>query len=154
MPDFKFEKRIWKRGFKSIGGVDEVGRGAFAGPIVTATVVFPANYEFKSNIKIDDSKKLTKLQREKANDWIKENCLAWGIGEASVATINKLGMTKATNIAFRRAIKNCSQKQQIDFLFIDAFFIPFVKGLRRKNQLAIVKGDATLRDLEEKISWL
>jgi ribonuclease HII len=64
-----------------------------------------------------------------------------------VAQINNLGIKKASEIAFRRAIANCKQslpqggKLKIDYLLIDAFYIPYVKGLRRKNQKAIIKGD-------------
>ena len=55
-----------------------------------------------------------------------------------MATINRLGIVKATQIAFRKAIKQCGN---VDFLLVDAFYVPYTKGLRRKNQLAIIKGD-------------
>jgi len=137
-PDFSFEKKFWKKGFRFIGGVDEVGRGAFAGPVVAGVVVFRENQ--KIDVLINDSKKLTQKQREKADIWIKQNALTYGVGSASVPDINKFGIVKATQIAFRKAIKNCNPK--IDFLMIDAFYIPYVKGLNRKNQLPIVKGDS------------
>jgi len=91
---------------------------------------------------INDSKKLTSKQREAADKWIRKNALSFGIGEASVAQINKFGIKKATEIAFRRSIHSISQYHNIDFLLIDAFYIPYVRGLRRKNQKAIVKGDS------------
>ena len=142
LPDFSFEKKLWKRNFKIVAGVDEVGRGSFAGPVVTAAVAFApvqsAKFRVQSlKITINDSKKLTPKQREKANKWIKENALYWAVGEASVNEINKLGIVKATQIAFRKAIS----KTKADFLLIDAFYIPYVAGLRRKNQKAIIKGD-------------
>jgi len=142
LPDLEFEKRLHKKGFKLIAGVDEVGRGCFAGPVATGCVVLgDPGFEvlrLKSPL-IDDSKKLSQKQREIADRWIRKNAVAYGIGTASVIQINKLGIKKATEIAFRKAIKNC--KVQIDYLLIDAFYIPYVKGLRRKNQKAIVKGD-------------
>ena len=138
-PDFSFEKKLAKKGYKLVAGVDEVGRGSFAGPIVAGCVVFPQDSRFTipDPIVINDSKKLTARRREKASEWIKENALAWAVGEISASKINSLGMAKASRMAFRKAIA----KVKTDFLLIDAFYIPFVKGLRRKNQLAIVKGD-------------
>lgn len=138
-PNFNYEKQVWKKGFVNIGGIDEVGRGSFAGPVVAGCVVFPSDTK-SPNIRIDDSKRLSAKQREKASKWIKENALAWGVGEASVAQINKHGIKKASEIAFRKAIINC--KVPVNYLLIDAFYIPYVKGLRRRNQKAIVKGDS------------
>lgn len=138
LPDFSFEKKLWKKGFRIIAGVDEVGRGVFAGPVVAACVTFKGiSPQNGRTVKINDSKKLTANQREKAEVWIKKNALAWGIGEASVGQINRLGIKKASEIAFRKAIS----KVKPDFLLIDAFYIPYVRGLRRKNQLAIINGD-------------
>jgi len=141
LPDFKYETKLWRRGYKYIGGVDEVGRGSFAGPLVAGCVVFRKNQEI--NVAINDSKKLTQKMREKANEWIKNNALAYGIGRASVSEINKFGITKATNLAFRRSITDCQNNAglKIDYLLIDAFYVPYVKGLRRKNQMPVVKGD-------------
>ena len=101
------------------------------------------------------------MQREKAARWIKKNSHAWGVGVGSVAEINKLGMSKATNSAFRRAVSQVNQKinTRVDYLLVDAFYIPYVRGLRvgkknglnqRRNpktlingsrQLAIINGD-------------
>ncbi len=166
LPDFSFEKELLDKGFKIIAGVDEVGRGCFAGPVVAGCVVFdtngvlplgspkafpPANKHGASLrtghpasrhpfVVINDSKKLSAKQREVADRWIRKNALAFGIGTASVAQINKLGIKKATEIAYRRAIKNCGIK--IDYLLIDAFYAPYIAGLRRRNQKPIVRGDS------------
>jgi ribonuclease HII len=171
LPDFSFEKKLHRQGYKLIAGVDEVGRGCFAGAVVAGCVVFgldgvlplgspkafpPANKlgapslgppaSRHPSVIINDSKRLSQKQREIADKWIRKNAYAFGIGLASVAQINKLGIKKATEIAFRKAIVNCkstsSSAVKIDYLLIDAFYIPYVKGLRRKNQKAIVKGDA------------
>lgn len=159
-PDFLFEKRLWKKGYKFVAGVDEVGKGCFAGPLVTGCVVFPLNSSFliPNSIIINDSKQMRPRQREKADKWIRESSLAWGIGEVSAQKINSVGMGKAAKIAFRKAISNAWKRlgKPIDFLLADAFFISYVPGLparRRKNrkgryykkangrQLAIVNGD-------------
>lgn len=145
-------------------GADEVGRGALAGPLVAATVIFEQKstinhavqgQAFKrlvnradSRVVINDSKKLSAKQRGKAEKWIKKNCLAWGIGVVSVSEINRLGMAKASKMVFRRAIVQCNLKLvlqgltlQIQFLLIDAFYVPYTRGIKRKNQLAVVRGD-------------
>ncbi len=158
-PNFSFEKKFWKKGLKNIAGVDEVGRGCFSGPVVTGCVIFKEGTQIPKDIIIDDSKNVRPRKREKASFWIKENTLAWGIGEAPASLINRIGMGKATKVAFRRAIRDARKKlsSPIDFLLIDAFFIPYIPGLparRRKDkkgryikkingrQLAIVNGDA------------
>lgn len=149
-PDFSYERKLWKKGFKFIAGVDEVGKGCFAGPLVAAAVAFapnsnyqlPISNEFSKLIIINDSKQMSPKQREMADKWIRKNALTFGIGQASVAQINRLGIKKASEIAFREAIKNSSIRvSRIEYLLIDAFYIPFVKGLRRKNQTPIIKGD-------------
>lgn len=137
MPNFTFENECWKRGVKLLGGIDEVGRGALAGPVVASCVVFPANFlnDFPSQIIIKDSKKLTPKQRNLANIWIQSNCI-FGIGIASVVEINNYGIVKATHKANRRAIK--STKIDIEELLIDAFYIP---GIFKGRQKAIIRGD-------------
>lgn len=149
--DFSYEKKFWKQGYKIVAGVDEVGRGCFAGPVVAGCVVFTPDtrYKIPDTIRIDDSKKLRPRQREKGAKWIKENALTWGIGEASSTLINRIGMGLATKVAFRKAIAKANLRLKaksfkhsaISFLLIDAFYIPYVKGLRRKNQKAIINGD-------------
>src|SRR3989344_317162 len=137
LPNFSYEKRLWKKGYKFVAGCDEVGRGCFAGPVVAACNVFmpqnPKNkFQIPKNIKIDDSKKLSETQRNIAAKWIKDNCLTWGIGIGRVSEINRLGMTKATSSAFRRAITNANKRMasRVDYLLIDAFYIPYTRGLR------------------------
>ena len=141
-PNFSFEKKLWRR-FGYVAGVDEVGRGSFAGPVVAGCVVFENNLQIPKNIKINDSKKLTPGQREKTNTWIKENSLSWGVGEISTSAINRLGMAKTTKMAFRKSIAQAKKRlgKRIDYLLIDAFFIPFVRGNPRDRQMAIIDGD-------------
>lgn len=142
-PDFSFEASLWEKGFKFIAGIDEVGRGAFAGPVVAGAVAFAPilNFKFKifNEIGINDSKQMKAKDRELAAVWIKENALGWGIGEVSVAVINRVGIGRAAKMAMRRAIREVNLK--LDFLLIDAFYIPNVPGLQKSRQLPIVKGD-------------
>lgn len=143
-PDFSEEIQLWSNGISLVVGADEVGRGAFAGPVVAAAVIFPpignfANTHLVNDIKIDDSKKLTIKERIEAELWIKKNSLAWGVGECPAVKINTIGIVKATQIAFRRAIKSLNKKPE--FLLVDGYYLPFVKGLKRNNQKAIIRGD-------------
>ncbi|MEK7112272.1 MAG: ribonuclease HII [Patescibacteria group bacterium] len=157
-PNFFFEKRLWKKGLSIIAGVDEVGRGCFAGPIVAGCAIFSKSTIIPENIAIDDSKKLSPRQRERGSTWVKENALTWGIGEVQTSTINRLGMAKATKMAFRKAVSDARKRlgKSIDYLLIDAFFIPYIRQLpiRRKKdgkgrylknpkgrQRAIINGD-------------
>ncbi len=138
-PDFSFEKRLWKK-FPIVIGVDEVGRGALAGPVVAGAVALK---NINIPVKIDDSKKLNAKQREIADKWIRKNCLAFGIGKSPVSVINKYGIVKATEIAFRKAIRSLLVKieKEKTYLLVDAFYIKYVKGIGLKNQKAIIKGD-------------
>lgn len=158
LPNFSFEKKLWKKSFKYVAGLDEVGRGPFAGPIIAGCVVFKPETKIPKNISINDSKKLTSKKRIIARKWIINNALTWGTGEVTARVIDRVGISKAAQMAFRRAIENANSRMErrVDYLLIDAFFIPYVWGLpmrrkaARKNldlkdgrarQLAIVKGD-------------
>ena len=137
-PNFLYEKKVRKYGYQLIAGIDEVGRGAVAGPVVAGCVVFKPGLKIPSaSVRIDDSKKLTARKREVSSKWIKQNCLTWGVGEASAKEIDKLGIVKATNKAFRKAIGNANQRfhKRIDYLLIDAFYIPYVRGIRMGNKM-------------------
>ena len=107
-PTFDEEKYLWKNGFQHIAGVDEVGRGCFAGPVVTAAVILPQT--FSSLIPVNDSKKLTAKIRLELSKFIKQHAIAFAISEVSVSVINKIGIGKATQQSFRDAIKQLTKK--------------------------------------------
>jgi ribonuclease HII len=134
LPTFDEEKYLWKQGFSHIAGVDEVGRGCFAGPVVTAAVILPQN--FTSIKPVNDSKKLSAKIRTELAEVIKQQAIAFSIAEVSVAIINKIGIGQATQHAFRNAIKKLTKKP--DFILIDAFYI---QNLPKKNQKPIIHGD-------------
>lgn len=146
LPTSYYEIQMLSEGNQWIGGADEVGRGAFAGPVTTGIVIFSAKFyrDWDSiqkvlPFRITDSKVMSSKEREEAATWIRENSYKWSIGMGSVGEINKLGIVRATNMAFRRAAEKL--KGQIDQLLIDAFFIPYIKGVKKSNQLPLVKGD-------------
>jgi ribonuclease HII len=127
-PTLNFEQELWSQGFKLVCGIDEVGRGCFAGPVVAGAVVFPKDIILPTGIA--DSKLLTPQKREILTLEIKKVALFWAVGEISVLHINKLGIGKATQTAFRKAISNLSKTP--DFYLIDAFFIKHLDKVKQK----------------------
>ncbi len=138
-PSFAPEARYWQQGIKLIAGIDEVGMGALAGPVVAGAVVFRSFLPLtKGEIKppeaslakggrgwekeqggllIRDSKTLSPRQREKAATWIRVHALAWAVGEATVEEINTLNIRIASHLAMRRAVDTLSV--QSEMLLID-----------------------------------
>jgi len=86
---------------KRLAGVDEVGRGPLAGPVVTAAVILDDNKPIEG---LADSKKLTELQRERLAKEIKHNSIAWALGRAEVAEIDEINILQATLLAMQRAV--------------------------------------------------
>ena len=128
-------------GCKFICGVDEVGRGPLAGPVITAAVVLPEDFDIPG---IDDSKKLTEKKREALFPVIKENALAYGIGEASHERIDEINILQATKEAMVQAVENCAAMLRerhgadIEHVLFDAMKIDAVKY----PQTSVIKGDA------------
>lgn len=155
-PNFLEEERLWENGFTYVIGVDEVGRGAFAGPVTVSAVIFKSKTEELKTLGINDSKLLKPLKRQKLSKLIKTNCFSYSIATVGLPTINKLGIGKATEIAFRKAVasimhqvevienkrKNTNIMSNTDYyLLVDGFHIKHIKRIGLKNQKAIIKGD-------------
>lgn len=134
IPTLDIEKKLWNSGYSVVCGIDEVGRGSFAGPVCVGAVIFPKDCEIIDGVA--DSKLLKPGRREKLAEEIKKNALAWSVAEISVSVINKNGIGKATQMAFRKSIKLLERTP--DFVLIDAFYI---KHINRKRQKAIKDGD-------------
>ncbi len=135
LPTLKVEKTLWGKGLEFIVGIDEVGRGSWAGPLVAAGVILPKDFRIPSGLK--DSKQLTKGKREEFNVLIKRTALCYSIVEVSHTIINKIGVGEANQIAFRQVINRLKQKP--DFAIIDGFHIKYVA---KSKQLPIKFGDA------------
>lgn len=146
-PNLSIERKLWKKGIKYIIGVDEVGRGAFAGPIVASAVVFPqimrASKKLKFLKEINDSKLLKSEKRRKLAKLIKKHALVWTVDEIGIDVINKLGIGRANYMVFRKVVNNVLS--QIDesscFLLCDGFRTRYVRKIGLKKQMAIVDGD-------------
>ncbi|WP_208351060.1 ribonuclease HII [Pseudaestuariivita rosea] len=132
-PNFSFEQDACKNGFRRIVGVDEVGRGPLAGPVVAAAVWLNPDDLPKG---LDDSKKLTAKQRAALKTLIEDKGDI-GIGQASVAEIDQINILRASHLAMERAIAALSIPP--DYVLIDGNMIP--RGLTISTE-AIVKGDS------------
>src|SRR6266480_578669 len=96
------EEQGYSRGFNCIAGLDEVGRGPLAGPVVAAAVVLPRGF---SHPDIKDSKLLSPSQRETMVPIIKQNAVAWGLGIVEVEEIDRINILRATLLAMGKALK-------------------------------------------------
>ena len=128
-----FEKELWSAGKDYIAGVDEVGRGPLAGPVVTAAVILPKDF---SLLGVDDSKKLSPKRREELFEQIKEAAVCWAIGRREPDRIDEINILEATKEAMLDAVKALPVNP--DHVLIDAVRLP---GLDLP-QTSIIKGDA------------
>lgn len=144
-PTLDEENKLWKKGYDVVIGIDEVGRGAFAGPVVAGAVAFDKNILCIKNTlyEVNDSKVLAPKKREKLNKIIKTNCRYFSIAKVDVNVINKHGIGKATTTAFRKIIKQIQikLKDKHIYVLVDGFFIRYLTGVGLKNQKAIINGD-------------
>lgn len=125
-PHFQRELALMQRGFVRIAGVDEAGRGAWAGPVVAAAVILPCTPEAVAQLAgVNDSKKLTAKQREAMREIVQRVALAWAVGSAGNDEIDALGILPATRLAMGRAVEGLAL--QADALLIDAVRLPAVK---------------------------
>lgn len=118
-----------------IGGIDEVGRGCFAGPVVSAIVILPKDFECDI---INDSKKLTDKKRREAYHLIKDNAIAYSVQAVSVRQIDKIGIEEATFLSMRKCIDEVIQEP--DYLLIDGNRWPEYRNIPFET---VVKGDST-----------
>ena len=129
-PGLAVERELWSADSIVVVGVDEVGRGAWAGPISVGAAVVPKD---KRVYKIRDSKMLTEPEREALFDRIAEWCQSWSVGHASAEECDELGMSDAQRLAARRALEGLADDP--DHILVDGNW-DFVGGARR-----IVGGD-------------
>ena len=130
-----YEKALYKKGYQAIAGIDEVGRGPLAGPVVAACVILPKYCKIKG---LNDSKKIPKAKHETIYQAVKEKALAIGIGIIDNQLIDEVNIYEATKLAMLEAIKQLEgQLTQPDYLLIDAMTLDIAI-----SQQSILKGDA------------
>jgi ribonuclease HII len=123
-PTLRLEARLWKAGIIPVAGLDEAGRGAWAGPIVAAAVVLPADRRDLRRILagVRDSKEMTSRQRELWAGRIREIALAVGVGEAASLDVDGIGPLRATRLAMHRALQALAIEPR--FLLLDFMRLP------------------------------
>ena len=136
VPDFSEEKEMQKDGLLYVAGLDEVGRGSLAGPVVTGLVVFPAGVDYEWLASVRDSKELTVKQREDLAPLIKSTALVAEIGLSSAEEIDQLGIVPATRLAMQRSLDSALLIPE--YLLIDALELP-TSNIPQKS---IIKGDS------------
>jgi len=132
---FQFERMLLKRGFCTIAGTDEVGRGPLAGPVVAASVILPPDCAHQH---FCDSKQTTERQRYQLRDLLREIGAVMGIGIVSPATIDKINILQASLLAMKRSIDELTRAQMTpDFILVDGrHTLPVATP-----QEALIKGD-------------
>jgi ribonuclease HII len=130
---WRFEEEARAEGRLAVAGMDEVGRGALCGPVVACVVILGDGFDTEG---IDDSKRLTALQREGLSARIREKARAFSVGVADPKEIDRLNILRATHLAILRALEGIEPRP--DLLLVDGLPVPGLPVPQR----AIVKGDA------------
>ena len=134
-PTRKVERDLFLQGYEMVAGVDEVGRGALAGPVVAAAVIVPYRLSAPWVKRVRDSKMLLAADRDRLGRAIAEAALAVGVGAADSRYIDSRGIVPATRLAMQRAVENLQVKPH--FIMVDAVRLPAIPI----PQMAIIKGD-------------
>jgi ribonuclease HII len=136
------ERNYYNMGCKVIFGIDEAGRGPWAGPVSAGAVALPLNRKDlpKALSGVRDSKEMTPLQRASLVDTIKDVALAWGVGHATAKEIDAMGIVPATKTAMQRALSTALDNSNLkpDCLFLDYMLWPERRDI---PQVSIVHGD-------------
>lgn len=137
-PDLNFERALWSSGIGEVAGLDEAGRGAWAGPVTAAAVILPPGREDLAGrlAGVRDSKQMTPRQRGYWAGVIRQVALAWGIGWATNEEIDQYGILPSTCKAMERALAGMAACPR--HLLLDALVLPGVN----LPQTPLIKGDA------------
>ncbi len=119
-PTLERESALWAKGFEFVAGLDEVGRGPLAGPVVAAAVVFPSGQTPIEGLK--DSKLMTRAERERVAAAVRSAARAWALGAASVREIDRINIRRASALAMRRALARLAVTP--DHILVDGTALP------------------------------
>ena len=131
----RYEKELYQKGYQAIAGIDEVGRGPLAGPVVTACVILPKDCKIRH---LNDSKKIPKIHHEEIYEEVLARALGVGIGIVDNDTIDRVNIYEATKLGMLQAIEQMKgEVTKPDYLLIDAMQLD-----TPIPQLSLIKGDA------------
>lgn len=135
-PTVRIENQYKKEGFSCIAGIDEVGRGAWAGPVVAGAVVLPEKAKLP---KLNDSKLLRASQREELCALIKDQAISWGVGVQDGYLVDEIGLGEVYRRAMREAVSQLEAK--VDLILVDG------RGIDQLGieTVCIIKGDQKVR---------
>jgi len=138
LPDLKYERALQRGGIDCVAGLDEAGRGAWAGPVVAAAVVLPLRRRDLRRVLhgVRDSKIVRQAEREQLAGRIRAVATAVGVGAASPLEVDRFGLLPATRAAMRRALLGL--KMPVDYLLLDYMLLPEL----HLHQTALPHGDA------------
>lgn len=144
MPDLTLEQRLYHQGFYLVAGVDEAGRGPLAGPVVAAAVILPSDLSGSEPwlAAVDDSKRLSPAQRDKAIELIQRHAWAIGVAQESPEEIDRIGIGQANIRAMLRAVASLPVQPEhllLDFVHLKECTLPFdllVRGDGRSYSIA------------------
>ncbi|MBM7564590.1 ribonuclease HII [Paenibacillus sacheonensis] len=128
----EFEIPLWEQGYRSLAGIDEVGRGCLFGDVVAAAVILPEGLVLDG---INDSKKLSEKKREELYWQIVECAEAWAVSRVDAATVDEINIKQAARLAMKQAVEMLGMEPS--YLLVDAEKVDI-----ELPQLAIIKGDA------------
>lgn len=128
----EFEEKLWAAGVELVAGIDEVGRGPIAGPVVAAAVILPKHCKLPG---IKDSKKLSEKKRYQLEPEIRRAAVAWAIGAVDARRIDEINILEATRLAMVQAVEKLPVKPE--HLLLDAMSLPL-----EIPQTSLIKGDA------------
>jgi ribonuclease HII len=136
-PDLSFETSLWQAGVTLVAGLDEAGRGPWAGPVTAGAVVLPEDPGLATRlVGVNDSKQMTPHQRNYWAEYIQSEAVAWAVGQASHCEIDELGIVPATRLAMQRALQQLISPPA--HLLLDAMLLPE----EDLPQTKLIKGDA------------
>ncbi len=139
-PTLEYEEALWKQGFFAVAGIDEAGRGCWAGPVMAGAVILPAEISVAERLKgVRDSKLMTPEERDEMYDVILREASAWAAGEADNLEIDRIGILNATKNAMKRAISGLGIKPDhllIDFVRLHDVPTPQI-GLKHGDMLSL-----------------
>ncbi len=135
-PNLSFEQSLWLNNIHKVAGIDEAGRGAWAGPVFAAAVILPCDSTIESSLAgIRDSKQLSPQKRTQLASLIKKYALSYAVAQADTREIDVLGILPANRLAMMRAV--VALQCQAEHLLIDALFLPDLE----QSQTSLIKGD-------------